>query len=192
MFDQPVAAALLRHAAGQTKPDQELTEMIAAWCDSKRERLSRVTAQQRARMYVGLVERMDALPAAFVRRAGSAVLEDCIRGTGVSWLLLHSCVQRGQLLQTILANDSQKQDRRQRTQKRLHATPLRQHQLVTENHTQHPQPQAQPAYQTTSYTPARPSSSFSICSRAATLHRAPCGFSFCFRFCASKIFRSIT
>lgn len=72
MFDREVAQALLRHAfSGAGKTDEDVSEMVAAWCASKRERKSRVTEEQRARMYVDLVRKMDGLPAVFMRKAGS-------------------------------------------------------------------------------------------------------------------------
>lgn len=77
MFDPEVAAPLLRHACGGVKSEGELAALAAAWCASRRERRSRVDESQRARMYTDLVRRMDALPAAFVRRASGGIEAAC-------------------------------------------------------------------------------------------------------------------
>jgi hypothetical protein len=50
--------------------------MIREWIGLKRERLSRVTEEQRGRMYVELVERMDGLPGAFLKKAGAGGVEE--------------------------------------------------------------------------------------------------------------------
>ncbi|GBF96285.1 hypothetical protein Rsub_09080 [Raphidocelis subcapitata] len=82
MFDPDVALPLLLHACSPKKTPAEAASMAAAWRASRRARASVVPEAARARMYRDLAARMEALPAAFVRRAGSSRLEPCVGGAG--------------------------------------------------------------------------------------------------------------
>jgi hypothetical protein len=86
MFDLPVAQAMFEHlctaapvamqaAASSSSrsraPCSQLDpqQLAATFAALKRQRASRVTDKQRQKMYVQLVERMDALPPIFLRTA---------------------------------------------------------------------------------------------------------------------------
>lgn len=75
MFDPPAALALMQYLVGRLKPPGEVEQMAREWAASRRPRRSTVSAEQRAAMYGGLAARMDALPAVFVRRAGTEAFE---------------------------------------------------------------------------------------------------------------------
>jgi hypothetical protein len=81
-FDGDVALPLLLHACGPKKTPAEAAAMAGEWCASRRARASVVPEAARARMYVELAARIKALPAAFLRRAGSSRLEPRMAGAG--------------------------------------------------------------------------------------------------------------
>jgi hypothetical protein len=72
MWEPEAAEQLLRHACGPSRPEGEVRAMVGEWCASRRERQSRVSPDQRAAVYAGLQARIDALPAAWLRRGAPA------------------------------------------------------------------------------------------------------------------------
>jgi hypothetical protein len=82
MFDLQVAQAMISYLCSPTQPDQggssstestaapsslDPQQLAAAFAALKKERASRVTEQQRQKMYVQLTAEMDALPPIFLR-----------------------------------------------------------------------------------------------------------------------------
>lgn len=87
MFDLPVAQAMFSHlctaapaptqavASSSSTPGSQLDpqQLAATFSALKRQRASQVTEEQRQKMYVNLVEQMDALPPIFLRTADCQV-----------------------------------------------------------------------------------------------------------------------